>query len=222
MGLSRRIFTKEFKLAAVQRLERGSSIGEVARALEVNPNVLHRWRREIRQGPGNVFPGHGQQRWAEGRVADLEDLQIRQALAYNDSDLCARGCRVCPLLRQAARSNRRRAHSPLSTVPRQREESSAVHLHSSGLRTAVPVYPHAPPEGRDRTHSVSPARKKASADFEPRRSKSPVGGGHKSAASHPVGDPAWLRTQSQRSRSLPSRRHRQHPQRAVGSLRQTA
>jgi hypothetical protein len=69
MGLSRRMFTKEFKLAAVQRLERGSSIGEVARALEVNPNVLHRWRREIRQGPGNVFPGHGRQRWAEGRIA---------------------------------------------------------------------------------------------------------------------------------------------------------
>jgi transposase len=72
MGLSRRMFTKEFKLAAVQRLERGSSIGEVARALEVNPNVLHRWRREIRQGPGNVFPGHGKQRWADGRIADLE------------------------------------------------------------------------------------------------------------------------------------------------------
>jgi len=49
MGLSRRIFTKEFKLAAVQRLEQGVSIGEVARALEVNANVLHRWRREFRQ-----------------------------------------------------------------------------------------------------------------------------------------------------------------------------
>jgi transposase-like protein len=36
MGLSRRIFSREFKLAAVQRLEQGSSIGEVARALEVN------------------------------------------------------------------------------------------------------------------------------------------------------------------------------------------
>jgi transposase len=59
MGLSRRMFTKEFKLAAVQRLERGGSLGEVARALELNPNVLHRWRREIRQGPGNVFPCHG-------------------------------------------------------------------------------------------------------------------------------------------------------------------
>ena len=72
MGLSRRMFTKEFKQAAVQRLEHGSSIGEVARALEVNPNVLHRWRREIRQGPGNAFPGQGKQRWADGKIAELE------------------------------------------------------------------------------------------------------------------------------------------------------
>ena len=65
MGLSRRQFTKEFKLAAIQRLERGVSIGEVARALEVNPNVLHRWRREFRQAPGNSFPGNGNRRWSE-------------------------------------------------------------------------------------------------------------------------------------------------------------
>jgi len=52
MGLSRRQFTKEIKLAAVRRLEQGVSISEVARALEVNANVLHRWRREFRQGPG--------------------------------------------------------------------------------------------------------------------------------------------------------------------------
>jgi transposase-like protein len=45
MGLSRRQFTKEFKLAAVRRLEQGVSIAEAARALEVSPNVLHRWRR---------------------------------------------------------------------------------------------------------------------------------------------------------------------------------
>ena len=80
MGLSRRMFSKEFKLAAVQRLEQGVSLGEVARALEVNPNVLHRWRREFRQGPGNVFPGPGKQRWSEGRVADLERKIGQQAL----------------------------------------------------------------------------------------------------------------------------------------------
>ena len=80
MGLSRRQFTKEFKLAALQRLERGGSVAEVARAFEVNPNVLHRWRREFRRGPGNVFPGLGKRRWEEGRVAQLERKIGQQAL----------------------------------------------------------------------------------------------------------------------------------------------
>ena len=68
MGLSRRQFTKEFKLAAVRRLEQGVSMAEVARGVEVNPNVLHRWRREFREAPGNVFSGNGKQRWSEGRI----------------------------------------------------------------------------------------------------------------------------------------------------------
>jgi len=80
MGLSRRQFSKEFKLAAVRRLEEGVSIAEVARGLEVNPNVLHRWRREFRQGPGNAFPGKGQRRWAEGRIAELERKIGQQTL----------------------------------------------------------------------------------------------------------------------------------------------
>ena len=80
MGLSRRLYTKEFKLAAVRRLEQGVAIAEVARALEVNPNVLHRWRREFRQGPGNAFPGQGKQRWAEGRIAELERKVGQQTL----------------------------------------------------------------------------------------------------------------------------------------------
>ena len=80
MGLSRRQFTKEFKLAAVQRLEQGVSIAEVARGVEVNRNVLQRWRREFREAPGNVFPGNGKQRWSEGRIAELERKIGQQAL----------------------------------------------------------------------------------------------------------------------------------------------
>src|SRR5215831_3402126 len=80
MGLSRRQFTKEFKLAAVRRLEAGVSLAEVARGLEVNPNVLQRWRREFRQAPGNAFPGNGQRRWSEGRVAELERKIGQQTL----------------------------------------------------------------------------------------------------------------------------------------------
>src|SRR5512146_198608 len=89
MGLSRRQFTKEFKLAAVRRLEQGISIQEAARALEVNPNVLHRWRREFRQGPGNAFPGNGKPRWAEGQIVELERKVGQQAL---EIDFCEGAC----------------------------------------------------------------------------------------------------------------------------------
>ena len=71
-GIVSQAVYSEFKLAAIQRLEQGISIAEVARALEVDPNVLHRWRKEFRQEPGNAFPGHGQRRWSEGRIAELE------------------------------------------------------------------------------------------------------------------------------------------------------
>ena len=80
MGLSRRKFTKEFKLAAVRRREQGVSVAEGARAMEVNSNVLHRWRRQFREAPGNAFPGNGKQRWSEGRVAELERKIGQQAL----------------------------------------------------------------------------------------------------------------------------------------------
>ena len=80
MGLSRRTFTREFKLQAVRRLEMGVPVAELARALEVNPTVLHRWRREQQQGPGNSFPGNGKRRWPEGRVAELERKVGQQEL----------------------------------------------------------------------------------------------------------------------------------------------
>src|ERR1039457_7618601 len=80
MGIYRRQFTREFKLAAVRRLEAGVSLAEAARGLEVNPNVLHRWRREFRQAAGNAFPGNGQPRWSGGRSAEFERKIGQQAL----------------------------------------------------------------------------------------------------------------------------------------------
>ena len=80
MGLSRRQFTKEFKLAAVRRLEQGVSIGEAARALEVNPNVLHRWKRELHEHGTKAFAGNGKARAEESRIAELERKVGRQAM----------------------------------------------------------------------------------------------------------------------------------------------
>jgi len=80
MGLSRRKFTKEFKLAALQCVERGESLAAVARALEINANLLQRWRQEFRASPGSAFPGPGQRRAEPDRVAQLERKVGQQAL----------------------------------------------------------------------------------------------------------------------------------------------
>ena len=88
MGLSRRKFTKEFKEEAVRRLELGASLAEVARACEVNPNVLHRWRRELRDYGTNAFIGNGQRRAEESRMAELERKVGRQALEIDFLKRC--------------------------------------------------------------------------------------------------------------------------------------
>ena len=80
MSLSRRAFTKEFKEAAMRRLELGASIAEAARACEVNPNVLHRWRRELRDYGAKAFSGNGKNRAEENRLAELERKVGRQAM----------------------------------------------------------------------------------------------------------------------------------------------
>ena len=72
MGLSRRRFTREFKITAVRRLQQGESVAVLARALEVNASVLHRWREEFGHGPGKAFPGSGRRRMEPDRVAQLE------------------------------------------------------------------------------------------------------------------------------------------------------
>jgi transposase len=80
MGAGRRKFTKEFKEEAVRRLGLGASLAEIARACEVNPNVLHRWRRELEDFGSKAFAGNGQRRTDDSQVAELERKVGRQAL----------------------------------------------------------------------------------------------------------------------------------------------
>lgn len=89
MGLSRRTFTREMEIGAIRRLEMGTSIAEVARAFKVNPNVVHRWRREFRAEPGNAFPGLGKRRWDEGAQAKWEPKIGQQTV---EIDFFLKGC----------------------------------------------------------------------------------------------------------------------------------
>jgi transposase len=77
---SRRKFTKDFKQTAVSRLNSGQSVAEVARALEVHPGDLHRWRRELREHGERAFIGVGKKRAEESRVAELERKVGQQAM----------------------------------------------------------------------------------------------------------------------------------------------
>jgi transposase len=80
MSLSRRAFTKEFKEGAVRRIELGTAVAEVARACEVNRNVVHRWRRELREYAAKAFPGEGRSRTEESRIVELGRKGGRQAM----------------------------------------------------------------------------------------------------------------------------------------------
>jgi transposase len=57
----RRTFTREFKLEAVRLLrERGVSVAQASRDLDVHPNVLRKWARDFEADPRDAFPGQGQ------------------------------------------------------------------------------------------------------------------------------------------------------------------
>jgi len=77
---SRRKFSKEFKQTAIRQMAGGKSAAEVARALEVHPSELYRWRREVEEHGAEAFTGAGRKRDDEDQVVELERKVGRQAL----------------------------------------------------------------------------------------------------------------------------------------------
>jgi transposase-like protein len=90
MGLSRRAFTKEFKLTVVQRLESGSTVREVVRETGVNPGMLRRWRREVQQQLVIAFRDPEKRRWAGIQVVDMEREISRRILELDFLKACLR------------------------------------------------------------------------------------------------------------------------------------
>ena len=59
--MARRQFSREFKLEAVRLVkERGVSVVQASRDLDVGENILRRWIKELTAVPGQAFPGQGQ------------------------------------------------------------------------------------------------------------------------------------------------------------------
>ena len=59
--MGRRQFSREFKLEAIRLVkERGVSVAQASRDLDIGENVLRRWIKEASADPGQAFPGQGQ------------------------------------------------------------------------------------------------------------------------------------------------------------------
>jgi transposase-like protein len=59
MDLSRAVYSRDLKIAAMRALDAGSTIGEIARKYQVSPHLLDRWRGEWRAKGDLAFPGIG-------------------------------------------------------------------------------------------------------------------------------------------------------------------
>ena len=75
--MQRRKFAREFKLEAVGLIsERGVSVAQAARDLDVHENMLRKWVKEIAADPGQSFPGDGRM-----KPDQLEIERLRREVA---------------------------------------------------------------------------------------------------------------------------------------------
>jgi transposase len=90
MSETRRKFTREFKVAAVKRLQSGYSAARLARELEVNANQIHVWKRQFEERPNSALSGEGRRRAEETQVAELERKIGQQAMEIDFLKGCLR------------------------------------------------------------------------------------------------------------------------------------
>src|SRR5437868_10824208 len=60
MARQRRSYTREFKVEAVKLVtEKGYSVAEAARSLDIGETLLRSWKQAFEEQPDQAFPGHG-------------------------------------------------------------------------------------------------------------------------------------------------------------------
>ena len=70
--MKRRKFSREFKIEAVKLVrERGVSVAQAGRDLDLHENVLRKWVKEFGSDPTQAFPGHGQMKPEQQEIERL-------------------------------------------------------------------------------------------------------------------------------------------------------
>ena len=75
--MERKRYSREFKLEAVRLVrERGVSVAQAARDLDLHENMLRKWVKEFASDPSQAFPGQGLM-----RPEQLEIERLRREVA---------------------------------------------------------------------------------------------------------------------------------------------
>ena len=82
--MGRRILSREFKVEAVRLVgERGVSVAQAARDLDIDETMLRRWAKELTADPVQAFPGHGQSKPEPLEIGRLR-LEVAKLRAERD------------------------------------------------------------------------------------------------------------------------------------------
>ncbi len=73
--MARRVHSPEFKLEAVRLAKSGVPKAQIARDLEIGPNLLRIWLGKHEADSGDAFLGHGQM-----KPVDAENARLRREL----------------------------------------------------------------------------------------------------------------------------------------------
>ncbi len=83
--MGRRSYSREFKLEAVKLVrERGVSVAQAARDLDLHENMLRKWVKDFVSDPAQAFPGQGQMKPEQ---AEIERLRREVAKLKAERDI---------------------------------------------------------------------------------------------------------------------------------------
>ena len=87
MSVTRKWFTREFKIQVLRAYESGTSVSELTRQFDIHANLVYKWSQEYRNNPTGAFHGTASAseapQQAEQRVAELERI-IGRLTVEND------------------------------------------------------------------------------------------------------------------------------------------
>lgn len=85
MSRERKSYPKEFKLMSVELSNTRPDLRALAKELDITPQILYRWRKELTSKQGSSFPGNGKVilTEAEQKLARLEK-ELRETQMERD------------------------------------------------------------------------------------------------------------------------------------------